>query len=164
MAVAFDWGLAAQILVTPVVMRVLGMPSQFKQFSPILAAFLATLVTLPFVALLAVFGEGIRRGWKWTRPIQIGFNGLGFLAGFATLYGLWQSSKQGNYWSIVTSVILLVFSPLIAWRMSRPGTARWFATVTSGEARKRHGGAWPFLIGVWALVGGILQAIAALKR
>lgn len=164
MAVAFDWGLAAQILVTPVVMQVLGRPSLLKQFSPLVATLLSTLLALPFATLLAFFGEGIRRGWKWTRPLQLGFNALLFLAGFASLYNLWQNSKQGNYWPAVTTVILLIFSPLIAWRMSRPTTARWFATVKSEDARKRHGGAWPFLIGIWAIIGGILQALAALNR
>jgi len=35
--------------------------------------------------------------------------------------------------------------------------------VTSSEARKRHGGAWPWLILIWSIVGGVLQAIAATR-
>ena len=166
MAVAFDWGLSVQLLATPFLALVPGMSSPFNllNLNPTLNTIVSTLIVLPFAALIAIFGEGIRRGWKWTRPIQIVFNALGFLGGFATLVNVWQSSKQGNYWPVVTAVILLIFSPLIAWRLSRPRTARWFATVKSIDARRRHGGAWPFLIAIWALVGGVLQAIAALAR
>lgn len=166
MAVAFDWGLAVQILATPFVSLILGQDNNpFKQLKigqPWITL-LFSLLTLPLAALLAVFGEGIRRGWHWTRNIQIVSNSLLFLGGFVSLYGLWQSSKHGNYWSAVPAVILLIFSPLTAWRLSRPSTGTWFKTVSSAAARKRHGGLWPWLIAIWAIVGGVLQAIAALK-
>jgi hypothetical protein len=164
MAVAFDWGLAVQVLVTPFVTLFLGEPGMLKSFklNPVMNTTVSFLLSLPFVALLAIFGEGVRRGWHWTRRIQVGFNTLGFFGGFFSLYNVWQGSKQGNYWGVVTSTILLIFSPLIAWRMSRPSTKKWFATVTSSDARARHSGAWPLLILLWSIVGGVLQAIAAL--
>ena len=141
MAVAFDWGLSVQLLATPFLSLMPGVSSPFNRFNlnPTLTTLVSILIVLPFAALIAIFGEGIRRGWKWTRPIQIIFNTLGFLGGFATLVNVWQSSKQGNYWPVVTAVILLIFSPLIAWRLSRPRTARWFVTVKSREARRRYG-------------------------
>jgi len=151
MAVAFDWGLAVQMLATPFLPLALGKP-----FSP------ATLVAVPAAALLGVFGEGVRRGWRWTRYAQLIFNSLGFLGGLASLVSVWNGAKQGNYWSAVTAVILVIFSPLIAWGMSRSRTKRWFESTDSTKA-KRHGGAWPFLIAIWAIVGGILQALAVLK-
>lgn len=164
MAVAFDWGLAVQILVTPLIPLVLGSKhavlTLFK-FSPALNTVLSFLVALPFAALVAIFGEGARRGWRWVRPVQVVCNALLFLVGLVSLSNLWQSARHGNYWPAVTEVILLIFSPLIAWRMSRPVTKEWFTRVTSREARKRHGGAWPWLITIWAIVGGILQALAA---
>src|SRR5437868_9839242 len=98
MAVAFDWGLAVQILVTPFLPLFLPNTGFFKAFklSPALTTVVSFLISLPFVALLAIFGEGVRRGWRWTRPVQIVFNSLGFLGGFATLHGLWQGSKEGD--------------------------------------------------------------------
>jgi hypothetical protein len=164
MAVAFDWGLAVQLLVTPFITLLLGEPGILKSFklNPVMNTTVSFLLSLPFVTLLAIFGEGVRRGWHWTRRIQVGFNALGFFGGFFSLYNVWQGSKQGNYWAVVTSTILLIFSPLIAWRMSRPSTKKWFATVTSSDARARHSGVWPLLILLWSIVGGVLQAIAAL--
>jgi hypothetical protein len=164
MAVAFDWGLTVQLLVTPFLTLLLGESGMFKSFklNPGVTALVSFLIALPFAALIAVFGEGVRRGWRWTRPIQVGFNTLGFVGGFFVLYSLWQESKQGIYWSIVPTIILLIFSPLIAWRLSRPVTKQWFATVKSTEARKRHGGVWPWLILIWSIVGGVLQAVAGI--
>jgi hypothetical protein len=166
MAVAFDWGLAVQTLITPFLPLFLSNLGIFKslKLNPPSSITTASLISLPFAALCVLFGEGVRRGWRWMRPIQIGLNALGFLGGFALLPRLWQSSKVGNYWPVVTAIILLIFSPLIAWRLSRPATARWFATVSSTEARKRHGGLWLFFIALWAIVGGILQAIASLSN
>ncbi len=166
MAVAFDWGLTVQLLVGPILPLLFGGSGFLKQFnmSAPVEALVTFLLSLPFAALIAIFGEGVRRGWRWTRPIQIVFNTLGFLGGFAVLAGLVQSSRQGHYWSIVTAVILLIFSPLIAWRLSRPESARWFARVSSAQARKRHGGAWPFYIALWAIVGGTLQALAVFLK
>ncbi len=165
MAVAFDWGLAVQIAISPFLMQNLGSIGIVKslKLSQPLATALFILISLPFAALLAIFGEGIRRGWRWTRPVQIGFNALGFIGGIASLFRVVQSVKTGNYWPTVTAVILLIFSPLIAWRLSRPATAKWFANVTSSEARQRHSGLWPWLILIWSIVGGVLQAIAAMK-
>lgn len=164
MAVAFDWGLAVQILATPFVSLFFGSGSflKFLKLNLALTTLISFLLALPFATLLAIFGEGVRRGWRWTRPVQMVSNGLLFFLGINSLVSLIKGSQQGNYWGVVPSVILLVFSPLIAWRMSRSGTKRWFATTTSGdETHKRHGGAWPWLIALWSIVGGVLQTIAA---
>jgi hypothetical protein len=152
MAVAFDWGLAVQMLVTPFLPLVLG-----RTFMPL------ALITLLPAVLIAVFGEGVRRGWRWTRLIQFVFNALGFLGGLLVLVSVWNGIRQGNYWPVVTAVILVIFSPLIAWGMSRPHTKRWFESTDSTKAR-RHGGAWPFLIAIWAIVGGVLQALATVSH
>lgn len=165
MAVAFDWGLAVQILATPFLITFFGFSSPVEgiDLSSTLARALSFIVVLPFAALLVLYGEAVRRGRDWARKIQIVANATLTLVGIATIVSLYRGIKSGNFWPIVTEVILLVFSPLIAWRLSRPVTARWFKTVTSADARKRHGGIWIFYIALWALVGGVLQAIAGLK-
>src|SRR5256885_9264170 len=122
MAVAFAWGLAVQILVTPFLPLFLPNTGFFKAFklSPALTIAVSFLISLPFVALLAIFGEGIRRGWRWTRPVQIVINSLGFLGGFAPWPGLWHGSKEGNSSTLETTATLLTLSPPIAWRLRRP--------------------------------------------
>mgnify|MGYP001363872852 CR=1 FL=1 len=166
MAVAFDWGITVQLLLAPFLPLFLGNPPYLKQMNvkPTTAMIISILISWPIALAFAIFGEGIRRGWRWTRPLQILGNTLGFLGGFAVLWNLWNSSKHGNYWPIVPTVILLIISPLIAYRLSRPATAKWFATVKSDEARKRHSGFWLVSIISWSIVGGVLQAIASFIR
>jgi len=158
MAVAFDWGIAVQVLVTPFLPLILGQsgPGKFLKMNPQQTALVSFLISLPAAILLIVFGEGVRRGWRWTRPVQIVGNVLLTFAGISPLLGL----LRGDYWRAVPAVILLIFSPLIAWRLSRPVTARWFAAVKSSEARKRHGGLWVWMILLWSIAGGVLEALS----
>jgi len=163
MAVAFDWGLTVQLLLMPILAVFLGSPNFSKQIPvdskfPIIISFLMYWV---IAALFGIFGEGIRRGWRWTRPVQIVGNTLGFLGGCALLVQVINNIKIGNYWTLVPACILLIVSPLIAWRLSRPETARWFKAVTSLEARKRHGGSWVVWIALWSIIGGTLVALGS---
>lgn len=165
MAVAIDWGLAVQILLTPFV-SIFGGPSKMMKI-PALNPFLGNVLffVLAFLAagLLVYFGEMIRSGRKWARPIQLVFSALLSLAGIFSLVNLYQSISVGNFWPVVTELILVIFSPLIVWRLSRPSTARWFKEITATDARKRHGGKWVWFIALWAIIGGVLQTIAAMK-
>jgi hypothetical protein len=161
MAVSFDWGLTVELLLIPILSIFLGSPVFSKQTTvdSKFTLIVSFLLSWAIAALFGVFGEGIRRGWRWTRPVQIVGNTIGFLGGFALLVQAWNSIKVGNYWTLVPAFILLVISPLIAWRLSRPETARWFKAVTSVEARKRHGGSWVLWIALWSIVGGSLVAL-----
>ncbi len=161
-AVAFDWGLVVQILLMPFVPLVFKSASMLKplSFNPLLSALLYFLIVLPAAALLAIFGEGVRRGWRWTRLIQLVTNALLFLYGLVGLWSLWQGMQAGNYWRLVTEVILVIVSPIIVWRLSRPATRLWFQRVTSAQARVRHGGSWPWIIACFAIIGGVLQTLA----
>jgi hypothetical protein len=163
MAVAFDWGLVVQILLTPFLPLILGESGPLKMLNggPLASPGVQFLLALPFAALVGIFGEGVRRGWRWTRLVQIVVNTLLFLAGLVGLISTWQGARAGHYWGVYTEFLLLVISPLIVWRMSRPATRTWFREITSAEARLRHGGMWVVWIALWAIAGGVLQTLAA---
>ena len=165
MAVAFDWGLAVQILATPITVILTGLPAEakFPGLNPTLNNILLFVLAVPAATVMIAYGEMVRRGRNWARQIQIVANALLSIVGIIQLVSLYQSIKSGNFWPIVTEVILVIFSPLIFWRLTRPSTARWFKHVTVAEARKRHSGSWGWWIAAWAIVGGVLQAIAAIK-
>ncbi|QBD76197.1 hypothetical protein EPA93_09310 [Ktedonosporobacter rubrisoli] len=164
-AVAIDWGLAVQIFLTPII-TVLNPASQ-----PKIAALNSTLtVVLYFIiawllaGLCLFFGEMLRSGHNWARWIQIAVTALLTLGGLASLPGLYQSLITGHFWPLVTEVILVIFAPLVLWRLSRPATGRWFKTVSAAEARQRHGGKWVWFIALFAIVGGILQTLAVMNK
>ena len=165
MAVAIDWGLAVQTLLTPIL-------AIFRPSSQMIPAglnrapgnVLFFVVALLFACIFVLFGEMVRRGRNWARWIQIIFNAVLSLAGLASLYNLYQSFQKGNFWPLVTEVILVIISPLIVWRLTRSSTARWFKAISVAEASKRHGGRWVWFIALFAIIGGILQTLAAMGR
>ena len=165
MAVAFDWGLAVQILLTPFIDTFFSQSNLMKipGLNPLLGNVLLFLIALAVASGLALFGEMIRSGRNWALRIQIVANALLSLVGIFALVNFSRSASMGNFWPLVTVVILLIFSPLIVWRLSRPSTARWFKMVTAAEARTRHGGTWVWFITLWAIAGGVLQTIAATR-
>ncbi len=165
MAVAFDWGLAVQIFLTPFTVSLFGLPSEakFPGLNPTLSTVLLFVLAWPVAVGMIAYGEMVRRGRNWARQIQIVANALLSIVGIVQLVSLYQSLKGGNFWPLVTEVILVIFSPLIFWRLTRPATARWFKKVMAAEARKRHSGSWGWWIAAWAIVGGVLQTIAAIK-
>jgi hypothetical protein len=165
MAVAIDWGLAVQILLMPIVYTLFNQVPMTKipGLNPLIGNVLLFVIAWPIGCLLVFFGEMVRRGRNWTRIIQIVANAILTLGGLFSLIHLYQSIKVGNFWPLVTEIILVIFSPLIVWRLSRPSTALWFKTVSVAEARRRHGGKWIWFIAIWAIVGGILQTIATMR-
>lgn len=161
MAVAVDWGLAVQIFLMPILSVFSPSNHQMKiPGGPVLFFVVAWL----FACLFVLFGEMVRRGRNWARWIQIVFSTLLSLGGIASLVNLYHSITVGNFWPLVSEIILVIISPLIVWRMTRPTTARWFKTVTVAEASKRHGGRWVWFIALYAIIGGILQTLAVMSR
>src|ERR1700674_841128 len=130
-------------------------PIKIPGLNPAIGNALLFVIAWPVAGGLALFGEMVRRCGNWTLRIQIVANALLFLVGIISIVNLYRSVIAGNFWPLVTEIILLIFSPLIAWRLSRPSTARWFKTVIVAEARKRHGGVWVWFIALWAIAGGI---------
>jgi hypothetical protein len=152
LAVAFDWAFASQLAITSILPLVLLAMGQLRQIQPA-----ATFPPLIGTVLFAILGEGVRRGKSWARIIQIIWNSLGFIGGFAALYAALNFSR----WLFVPAAILLILAPFIVWRLTRPATATWFKTVTDAEARRRHGGSWPWLILIWSIISGAIVAAAA---
>ena len=104
MAVAFDWGLAVQVLLTPIVFTFINPSGGFKipGVNPTLGNILLFVVAWPVAVGLALFGEMVRRGRNWTRKIQVAANALLSLVGIAQLVSLYQGIKGGNFWPLVT--------------------------------------------------------------
>ena len=127
MAVAFDWGLAVEIFLIPFTVTVFHLPAgaRIAGVNPTLADVLLFIVAWPVAFGIFMFGEMVRRGRNWARRIQIVANALLTLVGINSLIGLIQGMKVGYYCSLVTAVILLIFTPLNSWRLSRAVTARW---------------------------------------
>jgi hypothetical protein len=165
MAVAIDWGLAVQTFLMPII-SVFSRSNMLKisGLNPTLGNVLLFVISWLFACVFLLFGEMVRRGRNWARWIQIVVNTLLSLGGIASLVSLYHSVKVGNFWPLVTEIILVIISPLIVWRLSRPSTARWFKAVTVAEASKRHGGRWVWFIALFAIVGGVLQTLAAMNR
>ncbi|HLZ59740.1 MAG TPA: hypothetical protein VKR06_22550 [Ktedonosporobacter sp.] len=165
MAVAVDWGIAAQILLTPIIYPIFGRsnPIKISGLNPALGMVLFFVIACLVACVPAFFGEMIRRGRNWALRIQIVASALLSLAGIFSLVNVYRSVTGGNFWPLVTEVILVIISPLIVWRLSRPSTIRWFKEVTVAEASKRHGGRWIWFIALCALIGGLLQTIATIK-
>ncbi|GCE12384.1 hypothetical protein [Tengunoibacter tsumagoiensis] len=163
MAVAVDWGLAVQILITPIIALFFSQSTPTSFLTSIPGKLLLLLVSLVIACLPAFLGEMVRRGRNWSRWVQLVFSALLSIAGLVSLLNLFQSASKGNFWPFITETILVIISPLTVWRLSRPSTARWFQNVSVAEASRRHGGRWIYFIALWALIGGILQTIAAMR-
>lgn len=157
-AVAFDWAFALQMVVMPIVQTILGSLGVIRPPHIQVGTLVGPLI---IAAIFAVLGEGLRSGQGWARIVQLVISSLGFLAGIGVLLSALPALGRGNYLPLVPALILLIVSPIILWRLSRPTTGRWFKTVSSADARRRHGGAWPWLILIWSLIGGVVVALSA---
>ena len=78
MAVAFDWGLAVQIVLTPITITFFNLPAEAKipGVDPTLGNVLLFVVAWPVAIGLILFGEMVRRGRNWARRIQVVANAL----------------------------------------------------------------------------------------
>lgn len=157
-AVAFDWAFALQMVVMPIVQTILGSLGVIRPPHIQVGTVVGPLVIAVIFALL---GEGLRSGRGWARIVQLVISSLGTLGGVGGLFLAIPALGRGNYLLLVPVLILLIVSPIIVWRLSRPATAQWFRTVSSADARRRHGGAWPWLILIWSLISGIVVALSA---
>jgi hypothetical protein len=123
MAVVFLWGLAAQLAVQ-------GIGGRLGQFglhhdSGRMGAFLAAAL------VLVVIGEGVRRSAEWARFAAIALAMLVVVMGVAAVLVLLAGHGMPRR-LVFTTVVEVTFILWIAWRLSLPRTAAWFAA--SGRA------------------------------
>lgn len=162
MGVAFDWALAAQILImAPFIAVGVGPGAPAAGFP--LAARIAAVFASALAALLCVsIGEALRRGNRYAWMFQIGFNALLFLDGFFGVSGAFHQLSQGLYSGLVRSFVLLILSPVIVVLLTRPQTRAWITRITPAEAMARHGGRWIVFVALCATIGGALIAFNGL--
>jgi len=154
-AVAFDWGLTAQLLLD-VPFLALGVgPGSNLTTAALGARLLAAAITTIFAATTFTLGEGVRRGRRLPWILQIVINSLLFLGGFSLIPGTIHSLSTGHFGGLVPQLILLVASPAAVLLLTRKPTRVWIAQTTSAQARARHGGSWPWKIAIWAIIGGV---------
>lgn len=159
-AVAFDWGLTAQLTIEALSLALgIGPESAMAGHAPV-ARFGMAALFLVFAAITFALGEGVRRGRRLIWMFQIAINTVIFLAGFPVLISGIQGLGQGQVGGLIPPLIMLTASPAAAILLSSKRTRSWIATTTSAEARKRHGGKWPWLIAIWAIIGGALVAFS----
>lgn len=157
--VAFDWALAAQILIMAPFIAVGVGPGALAAGLP-LAVRVAAVVASIVAALICVgIGEALRRGNRYAWMFQIGFNALLFFDGLFGVPGALNDLTQHHLISsLVRSVVLVIISPLIVFLLTRSQTRAWIKRVTPSEAMARHGGRWIAFVTLWAVVGGALIA------
>ncbi len=159
-AVAFDWGLTAQLAIESPMFALGVGPGSNLAGQPLAMRLGAAALYLIFAAITFTLGEGVRRGRRLFWLFQIAINALLFFAGFPVLIGAIQDLGHSHVGGFIPALIMLIASPAAALLLSSKRTRAWIATTTSAEARQRHGGTWPWLIAIWAIVGGALVAFS----
>src|SRR5690349_13179468 len=85
MAVAFDWALAAEIVILGLSVLVGAGPGSFGAGRPIALRVLAAALSVALAALPFALGEAMRRGRHMAWVVQLAFNSLLPLTGLARL-------------------------------------------------------------------------------
>ncbi len=159
-AVAFDWGLTAQFLSMAPFLALGTGPGDSLAGMPLGLRLLAAGGGLVFAGAIFALGEGVRRGRRLAWMAQIGINAVIFPAGLVRIAPTVKSVSAGHFGDLAPTLIMLVISPLAAWLLTRKQTRQWVATTTSEQARARHGGHWPWVIALFALIGGLAVTFA----
>lgn len=154
---AFDWALIAQFVTMAVAAVV-------RSHGLAVGAGNAVLPMLGLAAAVPPFalGEGLRRGHGWAWRIQLAANSLLTLGGLLTIPSTLAALGRGNGWPLIPTLVLVILSPLIVWRLSRLSTRAWIARGDRAEALRRHGGAWLVQVSLPCAIGGILVGLANL--
>ena len=150
-AVVFDWALTAQLTTQALASatRNLGLTPDPLMIAGALAA----------AALLFALGEGVRRGVKALRLVQVGLMALITVIGVVSLVQLIVGPRSGSL--VFTTAIELSYPPWVLWRLLTPETAAWFALPgRSKRAPLTSGWKWVAVLAIWAIVWGVVVAWA----
>ena len=158
--VAFAWALSVQTVINAVSFVPGVGPGALLAGQPIGLRLAAALLGVVFAGVVFTQGEALRRGRRVAWIIQIAANALLVLFGLTVVPGAVTSLGKGRVGDLVVAVVLLIVSPLIVWLLTRKRTRAWIASVSSAEARARHGGTWLLWIALWAIIGGTAIAFA----
>jgi hypothetical protein len=110
----------------------------------------------------ALFGEALRRGYRPVWIMQIIGTASLTLLGLFQIPAAIQSVQAGHAGTAVSTFVLAILCPYIAWRLAQPSTRAWFAQTTSAQARAQHGGRWLVFIVIYSIISGALIAFAPL--
>src|ERR1700730_1439893 len=147
--VVFDWALAAQ-LTTQGVAGVAGRLGEAGGVTGLIWRLVAA-------GGLIAPGGAVRGGGPWMPIAQIVLTGLVTVGGIASVVLL--LAGQGGRGLVLSAIVEVTFAPYIAWGLTRPQTARWFAEVRGqGRAPRLHGTGWIAVLATWSVVWGVLVA------
>jgi hypothetical protein len=150
-AVVFDWALTAQLTTQ-------ALASATRNLGFTLDP-LMIVGALAGAALLFALGEGLRRGIKSLRLVQVGLMGLITLIGIVSLVELIIGPRDASL--VFTTAIELSYPPWLIWRLLSPETAAWFALPgTRRRAPLTSGWKWVAVLALWAIVWGVAVAWA----
>jgi hypothetical protein len=146
MGVVFLWGLAVQYAVQGIGGRVgrLGL----HHGSGRMAAFLAAAL------VLVVLGEGLRRGAGWARMGVVTLALLVVVLGVSSVLAVLAGHGMPGR-LVLSTIVELTLIPWIAWRLSLPRTAAWFAAASASGGRSA-GVTWREVAVGWALYAAIV--------
>jgi len=150
-AVVFDWALTAQLTT-----QALAAATRNLGLTPDPLMIVGALVA---AAGLFALGEGLRRGVRALRLVQVGLMLVITVVGVVSLVTLLTGHVSGSL--VFTTAIELTYPPWLIWRLLDRETAAWFALPREQRrAPLTTGWKWIAVLAAWAVVWGVVVAWA----
>ena len=150
-AVIFDWGLTVQWLVQASA-GLLGFHLFANRQVPVLGLIAGAIV-------FALCGEGLRRGVRGARYLQLAINGFFIVNGIGLALDIpFVVGHQPR--DVLSIVVMLTAGTWIIWRMLLPRTREWFATVQPAQALARHDLRWLATVLAASLGAGLVIVVS----
>lgn len=150
-AVIFDWGLTVQWLIQAGA-GILGFHVFANKQVPVVGLIAGAIV-------FALCGEGLRRGVRAARYLQLAINGFFVINGIGLALNIpLVVGHQPR--DIISIVVMLSAGAWIIWRMLLPRSREWFATVQPAQALARHNLRWLARVIPASVAAGIVIVIS----